>query len=1040
MTRSGMFLRRVLFAGAFVLSGSVLFTVNAPAQTASKAMPKPSPLIDVTVSEGTSMAVAVSPDGKMLAMDMQGSIYTLPATGGTAKRITTLFNDARQPVFSPDGKWITFFGYLDGGYDLWTIAPDGTHQHQLTWGAFDDREPAYSHDGRYIAFASDRDDPLGSSYNIWTLDLQTGAIKRMTNDPSENHMPTWSPDDKEIAFTSTRDATTVFAVNVADGKTREVGKAEGTVSAPSWGAGGKIVYHIAAGGTSQLAVEGKPLTGDENAFAFRASWASPTDFYYVSDGKIRERSVNGGAAKTVEFKATLQVTRAAGSYVRRKRDFDSTTPRKALGIVRPVISPDGTKVAFAAIGDIYVMPIGGKPENITKDRFLDTDPEWSPDGKQLVYSSDKGGNHLQLRIYDFATGQDRQLTHMATQPQGATWSPDGKRIAFFDVGAVWRSASVSVVDVATGTVTKIHNTLNAPGMPTWSPDGKRVAIANIAPYSKTVREGTNQIMTMSSENGADKPEDKWFTPVPNLSIDSRGFCGPVWSPDGTRMAAIYEGVLAVWPVSFTGEPVGPVRHITSEMAYSPSWAGDSRHILYQSYDKLKEVDLETGVTTEVPLDLKFTPSVPKGTLLVHVGHLVDGKSQTASADMDILIVGNRIKSVTPHSATVPSGAKVIDATAYTAMPGLIESHSHLQKDYGEAADRAWLAFGITTVRSPGNTPYEGVEDIEANESGVRPGPRLFSTGYLYEWQRTYYKMGVAISSPAHLEMELQLSKVLQHDLLKSYVRLPDLQQKRLVEFAHSIGIPVTTHEIYPAAFVGVDATEHTTATSRRGYSTKQATLSRSYEDVIQLFGQSQRYLTPTVPQPGLTKLFADDPTMKNDPRFNIYADWLRLSSSGQRSEFAGQGGGGGGRGGAGGGRGGGRGAAAGAAGAAAGSGGLGSIAGVKMVLDAMHAGAKIVAGTDTPNAFALHGEMQTYVMAGMTPYEALKAATVTPAEALNLDAGSIEAGKLADIVIVDGNPLENIANTHKVKEVIANGRLYTVEDLVSNNIKSDLAK
>ena len=167
---------------------------------------------------------------------------------------------------------------------------------------------------------------------------------------------------------------------------------------------------------------------------------------------------------------------------------------------------------------------------------------------------------------------------------------------------------------------------------------------------------------------------------------------------------------------------------------------------------------------------------------------------------------------------------MVDASNLTVMPGLTEFHSHLQKDYGAAQGRAWLAFGITTVRSPGNTPYEAVEDREANEAGVRPGPRVYGTGYLMEWNRVYYKMGIAISSVSQFEMELQRAKVLEHDLIKSYVRLPDLQQKRMVEFAHSIGVPVATHEIYPASLVGVDNTEHTGATSRRGYSPKMATL------------------------------------------------------------------------------------------------------------------------------------------------------------------------------------------------------------------------
>jgi Tol biopolymer transport system component len=999
-------------AGALVLAGPGRLIHTAAAQTAPK-----SALIDVTVSEGTSMSVAISPDLSTLAIDMQGSIWTLPAAGGMAKRITGLFNDARQPVWSPDGKTIAFFGYLDGGYDIWAVAPDGTNQHKLTNGPYDDREPAYSHDGKYLAFASDRGNPLGSSYNIWTLNLATDELKRMTDNPAENRMPSWSPDDKEIAFSSTRDGGhAVWAVNVATGGERMIAASTGTVEAPSWSPGGKIVYHSNAEGTSRLEVDGKPISGGENAFSFRVSWSTPYDFYYVSDGKIRKRSLEGGDSQTVPFKATMQVTRAAGTYTRVKRDFDSTAPRRALGIVRPVISPDGKKVAFAAVGDIYVMNVGAKPENITKDKYLDTDPAWSPDGSQLVYSSDKGGSLLQLWLHDMKSGQEKQLTNISTQPQGASWSPDGKRIAFFDVDAMWRAASISVVDVASGKVTKVHNSLFGPGMPVWSPDGKRLALTMVSSYSKSFREGTNQILTMSAENGAGNSADKWFAPIPNLSIDSRGFCGPVWSPDGTKMAAIYEGVLAVWPVAPTGEPLGPPRHVTSEIAYSPSWQGDSKHILYQSLDKLKTIDVESGEVKEIPLDLKYTPSIPKGRMVIHASKLVDGKSRTARNDIDIVIEGNRIKSVGPHSASLHAGAKVVDASNLTAMPGLIEYHSHLQKDFGEAEHRAWLSFGITTVRSPGNTPYEGVEDREANESGVRPGPRIFGTGYLFEWGRVYYKMGIALSSPAHLEMELQLAKVLQHDLLKSYVRLPDLQQKRLVEFAHnSMGVPVTTHEIYPAAFVGVDGTEHTAATSRRGYSPKQATLQRSYEDVIELFGQSQRFFTPMITGSGAAKLLADEPAMKTDPRFNLYPEWLRLQATGGRV-----------RGGRGGGRGGANNGTPGGAG--------------QMVMDAMHAGAKIVAGTDEPNAFDLHGELESYVLAGMTPYEALKAATVNSAEALNLDAGSIEPGKLADIVIVEGNPLENIASAHHVKRVIANGRLYELDDLIKGTTKSALAQ
>jgi Tol biopolymer transport system component/imidazolonepropionase-like amidohydrolase len=955
------------------------------------------PPVEITVHEGTSMSVAVSPDGSMLAIDLQGSIWTLPSTGGTAERITDLFNDARQPVWSPDGKWIAFMGYREGNYSIEAVAPDGSNKHKLTWGPFDDREPAWSHDGTRLAFSSDRGTLPGGSYNIWVLDLRNGDLRQRTRNGAENRMPSWSPDDTEIAFSSTREnGQSVWAETVGSGVERKVFTGAGAIDAPSWGPGGTIVYHAGSAGASQLAADGKPLTGGENAFPFRVSWTSPADFYYTSDGKIRKRSVSGGDPRTIEFTATLRVTRA--QYPRRKRDFGSTVPRQALGIVHPVLSPDGAKVAFAALGDIWVMNLGGKPENLTKDKYFDTDPAWSPDGRQLVYSSDKGGRLLQLWIRDMGTGRERQITNLKTQPLGAAWSPDGKRIAFFDVNAMWGEATLSVVDVASGEVTKIHDSLFGPGAPTWSRDGERVAVAMLAPYSKSFREGTNQVLTVSTRGTHD---EKWFAPVPNLSIDSRTGSGPVWSPDGTRMAGIYEGFLAVWPVSLAGEPLGPPRRVTRDMAHSPSWSGDSRHILYQSIDgmqaRLKVADLETGETRIIPLDLKYTPAIPAGRTVVHAGLLVDGRSPAARSNIDIVIEGNRIRAVAPHRAANHLGAKLVDATGLAVMPGLIEYHTHLQSDYGGAEHRAWLAFGVTTVRSPGGAPYEAVEDREANEAGVRPGPRIFATGYLMEWQRLYYKVGVAVSSPAHLEMELERARVLQHDLIKSYVRLPDLQQKRVVEFAHGIGIPVASHEIYPAAFVGVDTVEHTGATSRRGYSPKIATLQRSYEDVIQILGRSASFFCPMIIGPGTQKLLADDAVLRTDPRLDLYPDWVRAQLQ-----------------------------------APAGRGGRGGVGGSgQMVMAAMKAGARIVAGTDTPNALNLHGELMSYVMAGMTPFEALRAATVNPAEALALDAGIIEPGKLADLVIVEGNPLEDISNAHKVRRVIANGRLFEMDELLS---------
>ena len=953
---------------------------------------QPSTTANVTVTEGTSMSVVASRDGRQLAIDLQGSIWLLPVAGGEAKRLTDEYNDARQPTWSPDGGAIAFQGYRDGGYDIWAINADGTTQRQLTWGPFDDREPAWSPDGRYVAFSSDR----SGNYDIWTIDLETQALRQVTRDGGDDYMPTWSPDGRELAFIGMRGGrSSVVAVNVATGTERVVTTAAGRYDAPSWGRNGRIVYHNQAQGASRLEVDGQPLTGTENAFAFRAGWVSDNEIVYVSDGKIRLRGMTG-EARTIPFTATLKVTRPA--YTRRARDVSSRTPRQARGILTPALSPDAQQVAFIALGDLWVMPVGGTPRNITNDHFLDTEPAWSPDGRYIVWSSDRaGGTLLDLWIHDTRTGTNRRLTTEPTSAMGAAWSRDGQRIAFLDVDGIWRAASIHVVDVGTGKVTKVHDQMFGPGAPTWSIDGSRVMVTALERYSARFREGTNQLLSISSAGG----DDRWYTPVKHLSIDSRVGAGPAWSPDGTRLAVIYEGQLNVVPVAPDGAPLGPPRQLTTEIAHHPTWSGNGRHVLYQSNDKLRLMDTETGTVRDVPVRLMYTPSIPTGRVVVHAGRLIDGVAKTPRENVDIIIAGNRIERVVPHNAANLRGARVVDASRLTVMPGLIEFHTHLQKDLGEASMRAYLGFGITTVRSPGSTPYEAIEDREAVESGTRPGPRLFVTGYLMEWQRVYYKMAVAVSSEAHLGLELDRAKALGFDMIKSYVRMPDLQQKRIVEFAHAVGIPAASHEIYPSTLSGIDGTEHTTGTSRRGYSPKAATMQRSYEDVAKLFAASGVPITPTLALGGggMRRLMAEDTTLVSDPRFRLYPGWLRPTRDG--------GGGGG-----------------------APPGAIDVNAGSQMVMGLMRAGTRVVAGTDTPNAATLHGELYTYVLAGMTPWEAIRTATVNSAEMLGLEAGVVAAGKLADLAIVEGNPLEDIRTTAHVRYTIANGKVYDVRELV----------
>jgi Tol biopolymer transport system component/imidazolonepropionase-like amidohydrolase len=964
------------------------------------------------------MAAALSPDQRTIAIDLLGTLWTMPADGGAARPITDIFMDAREPSWSPDGRRLAFQAYRSSTWQIWTVNADGSDLKPVTSSPYDDREPAWSLDGARIAFSSDR----SGSYDIWVVTLATSAVQQVTFAPSNEFMPAWAGQN-EIAYVSDRREKPGIYSQPLPGATgageRLLVASDGALAAPAFGPDGAIAFNAIVGSHSRLMVGDRNIAdADEDVFPFRPHWIGSRELLYTADGRIKRRPASGGPARIVEFSADVSFTRPA--FTPKRHRFDLSGPQPVRGIVHPAVSPDGRQIAFAALGDLWVMPLDGAPRRLTSDPAVETEPAWSPDGRSLAYASDRGGS-MNIWVRELQTGVDRQVTHLTTAAMQPAWSPSAAEIAFLD-----SDGQLQVVDVESAAVRKVHDHLNEPGRPSWSPDGRAIVVSSLKVYSTRFREGTNQVLRVSIpvSRGASVEPDRWLEPAPHKSIGMREDYGPVWSPDGSQMAAIVDGLLTVWPVGRDGSPLGPPRPVSTDLAGSPTWTGDSRLILYQTDSGLKLVDVAARrVVRSIDPRLTWTPATAPPAYLdsgagridaraktIHAGRFWDGRSNALQSDVDILVEGSRIRSVEKHRTALHAGA-VIDASSQTVIPGLIEIHTHLDPRFGEALGREFLAWGITTVRNPATNTFETLENREAFESGARVGPRLLTTGEPFDGTRIYYPGGTSLDEGGQVSLHLQRARDAGYDFVKTYVRLPDLMQKRIIEEAHRLGMPVTSHELYPAVAYGADGVEHIRGTSRRGYSPKITALSRSYRDVIDLLIASQMTLTPTIGiQGGFRLQTLQDPSWIADVRIErLYPPSVRDR---WREETR----------------------------TAASAAVLEEMRRLvapqeRTVYKVVKGGGRVTAGTDAPiNPYGLSllMELENYASGGLTPVEVLRTATTVSAEAMGVgaDLGSIEPGKLADLVVVDGNPLADIRDLRRVKRVIKDGHVYDLDVLL----------
>jgi Tol biopolymer transport system component/imidazolonepropionase-like amidohydrolase len=971
----------------------------------------------ITVDEGTDLAITVSPDHKTIVMDLQGMLYSLPIEGGKAKELTTPVEEASHPNWSPKGGLIAIQSYIGGTFHIWTMKPDGSGLKQLTFGHGDDREPSFSPDGKTIAFASDR--AFKGSYDIWTVDVATGTLTQKTSSEADEYEPAWSPDGKEIAFVSGVGTIgkTIETIDAA-GSQHTIASLDGKggrIEAPSWSPDGKTLAYVEFAGqgyfmsAAHLVLQGSATTvlPSEDTFPFAAVWLSPSELLYGANGHILDVKVDAKSETIIPFTAGIQSVRP--QYARKQYDFDSAAPRQAKGILAPALSPDGKQVAFTALNQLWLMEIGRKPRQLTHDAFYKQGPAWSPDGGWIAYVSDKNGCE-NIYLLNPATGEEKPLALSKDSAQiFPAWSPDSKWIAFQD-----QTGATLIADVATGRVKPFAPATFFPGRPAWSTDGSTIALAAVKPYTKRFREGTSQILTVDVATG----KTKFFEPAPYASITTRTEDGPVYAPNGKEMAFVMDDLLYTMPVDAHGLPNGPAVPLNNETTDGPTWSGNSSQLLYLHNGHLHLIARATKAISDVSLQLTYTQQKPAQKLLIHAGRMWEGDGPDEQTDVDILVVGNRIASITPHRDASPEpGTRVLDATGLTVLPGLWENHAHPNSHnsiyYGDRMGRLWLAYGITELRDMADNAYRAAEEREAFDSGAAIGPRLFPTGEAIDGERVYYSMMIPTTSEAQLDRELERLKALDFDLVKLYVRLSYEWMVKADQFAHhQMGVETASHYLLPAVAFGNDGMSHISATARTGYAYSRSFTGISYEDVRKMLSESGMFAISTLLN---MSPYVENQSLPEDPRYAIAPPWelARLKHTRDTVVHEDQ------------------------------------KDGMQRVKDEeatvagdLRDGGLILAGTDSPldlPATSLHLNLRMQVKFGLAPWQALETVTSLPAKAYGLtkDLGTLEKGKLADLVLVTGNPLTNINDAVNVQCVMKNGILWSVEEVAEPFTQAD---
>ena len=1021
--------------------------------------------IKIKTDEGTWMSLDISPNGETLVFDLLGDIYTLPIEGGKATRITNGLAFDTHPKFSPDGKELLIVSDRSGGPNAWILDLESGDSTQVTKGNdFFMEDAEWTNDGQYIISTKG-----GRNSKLFLNHKSGGKGVELTKEPKSLKVSDISigKNDRYIWFSKKTNAWQYNAkfpqISLAR-YDRDTGKIEDMVSrygsafSPTLSSDGKwLVYgsrwNDKTGLVSRNLINGKekwlayPIQRDDiesqnTLGTLPVMTFSPDSKFLIASygGKINKIPIEGGKAVNIPFIIEEEIE--LGPQLRFNYPIKDVNKVMSNQIRNPVISPDGSKIAYSSFQKIYIKEFpDGEPKRLSNLNYTENMPTWSPDGNEIVFTTwdEKMGG----AIYKASLNGRKKLIKI-TQENGVysypVWTNDGSKIVFIkssenefieferngvDSKIMWISSKGGkniFIDKTKGrsyphfvkNSERIHLYGRSSGLSSIRWDGtdekKILKITGISVYGTPGRKSPPSSASYIIKSPVEEKalavinNDVYVVTIPYTGVKdlSINVAKPSSSAFPARKLTKFGGEFASWGAGGDNVYFSLGKSLFN---YSISQAKASEErIKKDKKDKKTEKDKKdkTYIADEIEIKTFIKKNKAEGSILLKNARIITMKGKEIFEMGDILIQNNRIKKVgRAGEIENTESIKEMDLTGKTIVPGFVDTHAHVRVSRNVHKSETWsfaanLAYGVTTIRDPQTGTTDILSYADMVDAGLMHGPRIYSTGPgVGYW-------GYNLKSLEQTKDVLkQYSKYYNTKTIKMYrtgnrihrqwILMAAKEQKLMPTTEGALHIKLNLNQMLD----GYPGQEH------------NIPIYPVYKDLVEIMAKSKMAYTPTLlvsyGGPWSENYYYATEDVQGDKKLNFFTPKAHLDAKSRRRNdgwfhkdeyvFEEQG---------------------------------------KFIKDLVESGGLVGVGSHGQlQGLGYHWELWSMQSGGLGLHDALRVATIIGAEAIGLegDIGSIEAGKLADLVILDKNPLDDIRNTNTVEMVMMDGKLYDANNL-----------